>query len=52
MVTHFQIAAMDSPLIPLFFLLQLDDPVALLPLEAQDDGIIGRELSLIISPLS
>jgi hypothetical protein len=30
----------------------MDDPVALLPLEAKDDGIIGRKLSFIVSPLS
>jgi hypothetical protein len=53
MVTAFQIAVTDSLLIP-FFLLppQLGDPGVLLPLEARDDGIIGRKLSLIVSPLS
>jgi hypothetical protein len=47
MVTAFQVAVTDSPLIPFFLLLplQLDDPVALLPLEARDDGIIGRKRS-------
>ncbi len=53
MVTAFQIVVTDSPLIPSFPLLplQLDDPVALLPLEARDDGITGRKLSLIVTPL-
>jgi hypothetical protein len=43
---------MDSPLIPSFLPLQSDDPVTLLPLEARDDGIIGRELSPMVNPLS
>jgi hypothetical protein len=37
---------------PSFFPLQPDDPVTLLPLEARDDGIIGRKLSPMINPLS
>ncbi len=51
-VTAFQIAVTDSPLIPLSLPLQLDDPVAQLLLEARDDGITSRKLSLIVSPLS
>jgi hypothetical protein len=55
MVTAFQVAVMDSPLVP-FFPLQLDDPVALLPLGARDDRIIGRKAqphsqsSILITP--
>jgi hypothetical protein len=43
---------MEIPPIPSFFSLQPGDPVALLPLEARDGGIIGRKLSLIASPQS
>jgi hypothetical protein len=46
----FQSAVMDSP--PLVFPLQLDDPVALLPMEARNDGIVGRKLSPTVSSLS
>ncbi len=47
-----QSTVMDSPLIPSFFPSQLDDPVALLPLEVWDDGIVGRKLSPTVSFLS
>ncbi len=48
-----QSAVMDSPLIPSFLpLSQLDDLVALLPLEVRDDGIVSSKFSPTTSPLS
>jgi hypothetical protein len=44
----FQSALMDSSLIPRFPL-QLDDSVALLPMEVRDDGIVGGKLSPTVS---
>jgi hypothetical protein len=53
MITAFPISGKGQSTHPfVFFPLQLDDPVALLPLEARDDRIIGRKLSPIVSPLS
>jgi hypothetical protein len=52
MTTGFPSSVMDSQLISSFSPSQLDDPVALLPMEAQDDGIVGRKLSPIVSSLS
>jgi hypothetical protein len=52
MTIGFLNSLMDSQLISLFSPSQLNDPVALLPMEVRDDGIIGRKLSPINSSLS
>ncbi len=52
MTMGFLNSLMDSQLISLFSPSQLNDPVALLPMEVRDDGIIGRKLSPINSSLS
>ncbi len=45
-------ALMDSPLIPsLFPLSQGDDLIALLPLEAWDDGVVGKAGHKIVQVL-